>query len=89
MQDQQPVPLPKSTRKTTNPPQQERPSRLIRLPEVKARVGLSRSSIYQRIAEGTFPAPVRLGEKSVAWLEADIDKWIQIRLVNAGREVAV
>lgn len=76
MQNQHPVPPPKSTKKTTTPPQQDRPTRLIRLPEVKARVGLSRSSIYLRIAEGTFPAPVRLGEKSVAWLETDIDAWI-------------
>ncbi len=54
--------------------------RLIRLPEVLARVGLSRSSIYNRIKEGTFPSPCRLGEKSVAWSEASIDTWIADRL---------
>lgn len=57
-----------------------KPTRLIRLPEVKARVGLSRSSIYQRISENTFPAPVRLGARSVAWNEASIDSWINDRL---------
>jgi len=46
---------------------QDRPVRLIRLPEVKARVGLSRSSIYLKISEGTFPPPVKLGVRSVAW----------------------
>lgn len=86
MQNQHPTPPPKSTKKTTTPPQQDRPTRLIRLPEVKSRVGLSRSSIYMRISDGTFPAPVRLGEKSVAWLETDIDTWIQDRL--AGKAVA-
>ena len=74
--------------KSIVPLQQERLSRLIRLPEVMARVGLSRSTIYNRIADGTFIAPVRLGEKSVAWLESDIDGWIQDRIAQAGREVS-
>ncbi len=80
------VPFKPFTKKPTHTPQQDRPTRLIRLPEVKARVGLSRSSIYLRIAESTFPAPVRLGAKSVAWEEASIDAWIQDRL-EAGKEV--
>jgi prophage regulatory protein len=84
MQKQQPAPPHKSSKKGAAPTQQERPTRLIRLPEVKARVGLSRSSIYLRISEGTFPAPCRLGAKSVAWSEASIDAWIQARL--AGNE---
>ena len=71
----------------TIPPLPPDRPRLIRLPEVKARVGLSRSTIYNRIAAQTFPAPVRLGEKSVAWEEAAIDAWIQDRL-EAGKEVA-
>lgn len=87
MQDQQPEAPTKYTKKAPTPPQHDRPTRLIRLPEVKARVGLSRSSIYLRISESTFPAPVRLGEKSVAWLETDIDRWIQARLSAADREV--
>lgn len=69
------------------PPLPPNRPRLIRLPEVKARIGLSRSTIYNRIAAKTFPAPVRLGEKSVAWEEAKIDAWIQARL-EAGQEVA-
>ena len=76
MQDTQSAAPNKRTKKPATTPPQDRPTRLIRLPEVKGRVGLSRSSIYSRIAEGTFPAPVRLGEKSVAWQEADIDTWI-------------
>ena len=71
------------------PSQLERPSRLIRFPEIKARVGLCRSTIYTRIKKGTFPAPIRLGERSVAWLEADIDAWIQERISTATKEVSV
>lgn len=67
--------------------QVRRVPRLIRMPEVQERVGLSRSTIYGRIAANTFPAAVPLGERSVAWLETDIDEWIHGRLINAGREV--
>jgi prophage regulatory protein len=82
MQNAQPAAPAKRTKKPTTTSPQDRPTRLIRLPEVKGRVGLSRSSIYLRIAAGTFPRPVRLGEKSVAWSEAAIDSWIAARLEN-------
>ena len=51
---------------------------ILRLPEVIDRTGLSRSSIYQRISDGTFPAPVVLGSgaRAVGWRETDIDQWI-------------
>lgn len=52
------------------------PPRLIRLPEVMARVGLKRSSIYQRMAEGRFPKGRSLGPRCVVWVEAEIDAWI-------------
>lgn len=52
------------------------PPRLIRLPEVIARVGLKRSSIYQRMAEGRFPKGRSLGPRCVVWVEAEIDAWI-------------
>ena len=55
------------------------PQRFLRLPEVKLRVGLSRSSIYFRKEQGTFPKPVRIGENSVAWREEDIDRWMSAR----------
>jgi len=50
--------------------------RLIRLPEVKHRVGLGRSTIYRWMAEGKFPKPVQLGGYSVAWAEDEIEQWI-------------
>lgn len=49
---------------------------LERLPSVKARTGLSRSEIYRRIATGTFPAPVKLGERASAWNAAEVDGFI-------------
>ena len=45
---------------------------ILRLPAVKARTGLSRSTIYQRIREGTFPPPVNLGKRAVGWLESEL-----------------
>ena len=53
---------------------------LIRLPEVRRRIGLSRSSIYAKVALGDFPAPVSLGGRAVGWLESDIDTWIEKRI---------
>ncbi|HUX72365.1 MAG TPA: AlpA family transcriptional regulator [Steroidobacteraceae bacterium] len=49
---------------------------ILRLPLVKARTGLSRSTIYQRVGAGTFPKPVNLGVRAVGWLEAEIEGWL-------------
>ena len=57
-----------------------RTPRLIRLPEVKHRVGLGRSTIYRWMAEGRFPKPVQLGGYVVAWPEDEIERWILGRL---------
>jgi prophage regulatory protein len=53
---------------------------VLRLPLVKARTGLSRSTIYLRIAEGSFPKPVSLGARAVGWLESDIEQWLSSRV---------
>src|SRR5215472_10036479 len=53
-----------------------KPTRILRLPDLRAKVPLSRSVIYQRIAEGTFPAPISLGPRAVGWVEEDIERWI-------------
>lgn len=52
------------------------PSRLVRLPEVMKRVGLSRSAIYKRMSEGSFPRSRSLGPKCAVWVESEIDAWI-------------
>jgi len=48
-----------------------------RLPSVRARSGLSTSSIYRRIKDGTFPAPVKLGPRASGWREEDLERWAQ------------
>jgi prophage regulatory protein len=53
-----------------------RPVRLIRLPEVIARVGIKRSMIYRLIGEGQFPRSRSLGPKCAVWVESEIDDWI-------------
>lgn len=50
---------------------------ILRLPAVKKKIGLSRSSIYAGVARGTFPGPINLGQRAVGWLEAEIDSWIE------------
>ena len=54
-------------------------TRILRLPEVLARVGLSRSAVYEHMATGDFPASVRLTPGSVGWHSNDIDEWIASR----------
>ncbi len=53
---------------------------ILRLPAVKARTGLSRSSIYLFMSRRQFPAAVRLGEHAVGWLESDVERWIAERI---------
>ena len=60
---------------------------IIRLKQLAGRVGLSRSTIYSRVAEGTFPKPISLGLRSVGWIEAEVDAWLRERL-NASRNEA-
>jgi prophage regulatory protein len=56
------------------------PLRLLRLPEVLARVGLRRSAVYELVSRGAFPQPCRLGQRCVAWSEHEVDAWISKRL---------
>ncbi len=53
---------------------------ILRLPHVKIRTGLSRSTIYLRVSEGTFPKPITLGPRAVGWIEAEISDWIARRI---------
>jgi prophage regulatory protein len=54
--------------------------RLIRLREVMAKTGLSRSYVYALAQKGQFPKPVKLSERSVAWIEAEVLAWIDERI---------
>lgn len=59
---------------------------VLRRRQVEARTGLGRSSIYALIADGQFPAPIRLSTNTVGWLEHEIDAWIADR-TKASRTV--
>lgn len=52
------------------------PNAIMRRGEVERETGLSRSTIYQRVKAGTFPAPVHLGARSVGWRVSDIDEFL-------------
>jgi len=53
--------------------------RFIRRKEVEHITGLSRSTIYVMVGDGTFPKQVRLGAKAVGWYEDDIKRWMEER----------
>ena len=59
----------------------------LRLPDVKAVTGLSKTSLYALIKEKSFPAPVRLGPRAVAWVKSEIRQWA-VERVQASRSVA-
>jgi prophage regulatory protein len=56
---------------------------ILRLPEVKTRTGLSRSTIYLRMANGDFPRAVSLGGRAVGWLESDINQWLSDKIESS------
>ncbi len=54
-------------------------AKIMRRPVVQQVTGLSRSTIYAMMAEGTFPRPVRLGRRAVGWRTDDISAWLESR----------
>lgn len=57
------------------------PTLLLRMPTVMRLTGLARSTIYKMIAEQTFPTPVRIGTRAVAWRQTDLERWSAARPV--------
>lgn len=60
-------------------------STILRINRVKARTGLARSTIYEQIKEGEFPAQVSLAPCAVGWLESDIEAWIARQVERSRR----
>jgi len=56
---------------------------IIRLPELKARTGLSKTTIYDLISAGKFPDRVKIGQRSVGWISAEIDDWVSERISSS------
>ncbi len=61
-------------------------TRLLRLPEVRARVPYSRATIYKKIQQGEFPAPIPLGARAVAWDSEAIEAFIASRIAAAKKK---
>ena len=54
-------------------------NQMLRAPEVMARTGLSRVTIWRRVKAGKFPAPLVLGENSIGWTAQSIEDWLKNR----------
>ena len=60
-------------------------TRFLRREEVERRTGYSCSSIYRFMSEGTFPRSIKIGARACAWLEVEVDEWIDMKIA-ASRE---
>lgn len=61
---------------------------LIRMPEAKRRTGYGKAWIYKLIAQGRFPAPVKIGSRAVAFVESEVDEWIAERIAARDKKAA-
>lgn len=64
----------------SNEYQGHKPHVLIRRRQVEARTGLKRSAIYENLASGNFPKPIKIGKRMVAWVADEVDAWIAARI---------
>lgn len=67
----------------------EQAIRLIRMPELKSTTGLSKSAIYDRMKDGTFPKSVSLGGQSVAWVASEVQDWVKGAIIERDRAQAL
>ncbi|ATV45604.1 DNA-binding protein [Pectobacterium brasiliense] len=63
-------------------------TRLIRLSEVLERTGFGKAWIYRLISQNRFPQPVKIGIRAIAFVESEIDEWIQLTIENSRNHVA-
>lgn len=61
---------------------------LDRLPVVLARTGQSAATLWRGVKARTFPAPVRIGVNSVAWVRGEVDRWIEARIAERDQSAA-
>ncbi|MFJ5331692.1 helix-turn-helix transcriptional regulator [Pectobacterium versatile] len=62
--------------------------RLIRLPEVMSKTGFSKAWIYRLIRKKHFPSPIKTGSRSIAFVESEVDGWIELRIAESRGESA-
>jgi len=58
----------------------------LRRRQVEKRTGLGRSSLYKLISDGLFPKPVKLGPRTAAWVESEVDAWAAERVARRDAE---
>jgi prophage regulatory protein len=63
--------------------------RLLKLKGVLDKSKLCKSAVYVGVKSGTFPAPIKIGERSAAWIESEIDQWIAQRIAESRRLLEV
>ena len=63
-------------------------TRLIRLSEVMNNTGFGKAWIYRLISQNRFPQPVKIGIRAIAFIESEIDEWIQLTIENSRKHVA-
>ncbi|PHM70217.1 helix-turn-helix transcriptional regulator [Xenorhabdus kozodoii] len=62
-------------------------NKFIRLDEVLSRIGYSKSWTYKLIDKGEFPKPVKIGSRSIAFIESEINEWIEQRINKSRRSI--
>lgn len=62
---------------------QTQQTKIIRLPAVMERTGLSKPYIYQMIKRGEFPASVRIAPRYAGWIESEVETWLHQRIAAA------
>ncbi len=60
----------------------EKPLRILRLPEVEAKTGLSRETIFRGGREGWFPKSIKISLASIGWVENEIDVYLEARIAD-------
>jgi prophage regulatory protein len=59
---------------------------LFRLPKVLDKTGLGKTRLYELMAEGSFPRPISIGLRSVAWPSEEVDRWVKARIKSSRRQ---
>ncbi|AXB20996.1 AlpA family transcriptional regulator [Salmonella enterica subsp. enterica serovar Newport] len=61
---------------------------LLRMSEIMRRTGYGKAWIYRLISQGKFPRPIKIGTRAIAFVESEIDDWINQRIEESRKEVA-
>lgn len=61
---------------------------LIRITEVQRRIGYSKAWIYRLLKDSRFPKPVKIGTRAIAFVESEVDEWIEQRIAESRVNIA-